>query len=235
MRPAGGPLGGPPPPSPPEPPERRDAGGPLGTGGPLGILDPPPEWSDDAAGAPLDTLCSGACVGTGSGGPGSVPFGCLLGVVLLFWAPPAKDPAGGSLGCHHRCAEVLWRYLVSRVVARCGQRGPEWYHRHHVSAGDRPDESHNASPTGLDELVPGCRAGWLRHGRSDRGTLRTCLRTSCQTSSCWHEDGQENGPSQEHRDQRSSACPWLRFGACSRCSKEAQPKVCARRRPSRCP
>ena len=95
-RPAGGPFGGPPPPSPPEPPPgRRDAGGPLGTGGPLGILDPPPEWSDDAAGgAPLDALCSGACVGTGS----VPPFGCLLGVELLFWAPPAKDPAGGFLG-----------------------------------------------------------------------------------------------------------------------------------------
>ena len=59
---------------------------------------------------------------------------------------------------------------MSRVVARCGQRGPEWYHRHHVSAGDRPDESHNASPAGLVELVPGCRAEWLRHGQNDRGT-----------------------------------------------------------------
>ena len=105
----------------------------------------------------------------------------------------------GSLGCHRRCAEFLKRYLVSRVVARCGQRGPEWYHRHHVSAGDRPDESHNASPASLDALV---LAEWLRHGRSDCGTLRTCHRTSCQASWRWHGDGQENGPSQERRDQR---------------------------------
>ena len=44
-------------------------------------------------------------------------FGCLFGVVLLSERRLPRTQLVGSLGCQHRCAEVLKKvYLVSRVV-----------------------------------------------------------------------------------------------------------------------